>query len=77
MDEWLKDIIGSQNMTSRYDFKEIDPEVLAKIRKVLPNKIAEDILSVQPLGHIDAQKVFNDPLINQMLSNFVNRQRGE
>lgn len=75
MDEWLKDIIGSQNMTSRYDFKEIDPEVLAKIRKVLPNKIAEELCSVQPMENME--KVFNDPLVNQMLTNFVNRQRGE
>ncbi len=42
--------------------EEFDKEVLATIRKTMPQNIAEEILSVQPMPNIDLHEVAKHPL---------------
>lgn len=50
----------------------LNQEMIDKIRLALPQKIAEDLCSVQPID-IDFEKLANDPLANAMLTRFFNR----
>ncbi len=52
----------------------MDQELIDHIRKYMPQKIAEDLCSVQPMN-IAIGALAEDPLVNTMLTNFVNRLR--
>ena len=53
---------------------EIDQDVLAQIRRILPSMIAEELCSVQPMNNIDWKALEQDPLANALASNFLQRQ---
>ena len=56
--------------------EDIDQEILDKICKVLPQKVAEDLCSVQPID-IDFKALMDDPIANVLASNFFARIRKE
>lgn len=55
-------------------FDEMTDEEFRKLmKKVVPEQIAEEIASVQPMDNVNVKELDEDPLVNTMLSNMVKR----
>lgn len=50
-----------------------DEQFKSLMKKVIPQQIAEEMVSVQPLDNIDFKALSEDPLASAMLSNMVKR----